>query len=137
MLFRSEMREDFLQLRSLGQSVEWLDRDAMQAQVHSPTYVGGLWRKGRAALVDPARLAWGLKRVAESLGVRIFEDTKATKIERDGVGVLIETALGRVRAGKVALCTNAYKPLLHRLRHYIVPVYDYCMVTQPLTEDQL
>ena len=34
--------------------------DAMHAQVHSPTYQGGLWRKGRAAIVDPARLVWGL-----------------------------------------------------------------------------
>jgi len=135
--YGDEMREDFQQLRSLGQSVEWLDREAMQAQIHSSTYVGGLWRKDRAALVDPARLAWGLKRVAESLGVRIFEDTKATSIERDGVGVLVETSLGRVRAGKVALCTNAFKPLLKRLGHYIVPVYDYCMVTEPLTDDQL
>ena len=34
-------------------------REAMRAEVDSPTYVGGLWRIGRAALVDPARLAVG------------------------------------------------------------------------------
>ena len=34
--------------------------------------------EGPGALVDPARLAWGLKAAAESLGVRIYEDTKAT-----------------------------------------------------------
>ena len=50
----------------------------MRAEVDSPTYVGGLWRKDRAAIVDPARLAWGLKAAAEQLGVRIYEDTKAT-----------------------------------------------------------
>ena len=38
-----------------------------------------------------------------SLGVRIYEDTKATALDKDGVGVLITTPLGRVRAGKVAL----------------------------------
>jgi glycine/D-amino acid oxidase-like deaminating enzyme len=135
--YLSEMREDFQQLRSLGQNVEWLDKDALQAQVHSPTYTGGLWRKDRAALVDPARLVWGLKRAAESLGVRIYEDAKATSLEKDGVGVLVTTPLGRVRAGKVALCTNAFKPLLKRLGHYIAPVYDYCMVTEPLTPAQL
>ena len=59
----------------------------MRAEVHSPTYTGGLWRKDRAALVDPARLVWGLKAAAERLGVRIYEDTKATELERDGVGV--------------------------------------------------
>ena len=132
-----ELRDDYQQLRSLGQRVELLDREAMRAQVNSPTYTGGLWRKDRAALVDPARLVWGLKRAAESLGVTIYEDTKATAIDKDGVGVMVTTPLGAVRAGKVALGTNASKPLLRRLRHYIVPVYDYCMVTEPLTASQL
>ena len=109
----------------------------MQAEVHSPVYTGGLWRHDRAALVDPARLVWGLKSAAESLGVRIYEDTKAISMERDGVGVLVSTPLGKIRAGKVALATNAFKPLLRRLSNYIVPVYDYCMVTEPLTPAQL
>jgi glycine/D-amino acid oxidase-like deaminating enzyme len=69
--------------------------------------------------------------------VRIYEDTKATEVERDGIGVLVTTALGKVRARRVALATNAYKPLLRRIAHYIVPVYDYCMVTEPLSETQL
>jgi glycine/D-amino acid oxidase-like deaminating enzyme len=135
--YLAELRDDYQQLRSLGQSVEWLDQETLRGQVHSPTYSGGLWRKDRAALVDPARLAWGLKTAAESLGVRIYEDSKATSIEKDGVGVLVDTPLGRVRAGKVALGTNAFKPLLKRLGHYVAPVYDYCLVTEPLTPAQL
>jgi glycine/D-amino acid oxidase-like deaminating enzyme len=132
-----ELREDYAQLRQLGQRVELLDREAMQDQVHSPTYIGGLWRKDRASLVDPARLAWGLKAAAESLGVRIYEDTKSTGLERDGVGVLVKTPLGQVRAGRVALGTNAFPPLLRRMGHFIAPVYDYCMVTEPLSPSQL
>jgi len=135
--YLAELRDDYQQLRSLGQSVEWLDQETLRSQVHSPTYSGGLWRKDRAALIDPARLAWGLKTAAESLGVRIYEDSKATSIEKDGVGVLVDTPLGRVRAGKVALGTNAFKPLLKRLGHYVAPVYDYCLVTEPLTPAQL
>lgn len=135
--YLAELRDDYQQLRSLGQSVEWLDQETLRSQVHSPTYSGGLWRKDRAALVDPARLAWGLKTAAESLGVRIYEDSKAISVEKDGVGVLVDTPLGRVRAGKVALGTNAFKPLLKRLGHYVAPVYDYCLVTEPLTPAQL
>jgi glycine/D-amino acid oxidase-like deaminating enzyme len=56
-------------------------------------------------------LCWGLKAAAEYWGVRIYEDSKATSIERDGVGVLVTTPLGKVRAGKVALATNDFKPL--------------------------
>src|SRR5688572_6087655 len=134
--YLDELREDFGMLRELGQDVAWLDAREMRAQVDSPTYTGGLWRKGRAAIVDPARLVWGLKAAAESLAGRTYEDTKATSLDRDGVGVMVTTPLGAVRAGKVALATNAFKPLLRRLRHYIAPVYDYCMVTEPLSASQ-
>ena len=132
-----EVREEYELLTRLGHDVEWLDADAMQAQVHSPIFTGGLWDKNGGALVDPARLVWGLKSAAESLGVRIYEDTKATDLHRDGIGVIVTTPLGAVRAGKVALCTNAFKPLLKRLSNYIAPVYDYCMVTEPLTAEQM
>jgi glycine/D-amino acid oxidase-like deaminating enzyme len=135
--YLDELRDDYAHLRKLGQKVEWLDRDAMQAQVHSPLYTGGLWRHDTAALIDPARLVWGLKATAESLGVRIYEDSKALSMEKDGVGVLVTTPLGRIRAGKVALATNAFKPILKRLSNYVAPVYDYCMVTEPLTQSQL
>jgi glycine/D-amino acid oxidase-like deaminating enzyme len=134
--YLDELGDDAAQLRRLGQDARLLDAEAMRAEVDSPTYLGGLWRIGRAAIVDPARLGWGLKSAAERLGVRIYEDTKATDLSRDGVGVLVSTPLATVRAARVALGTNAYRPLLRRIAHYIVPVYDYCMVTEPLTPDQ-
>jgi FAD dependent oxidoreductase len=56
-----ELREDFRDLRALGQKVEWYDQEAMQREINSPTYLAGLERKERAAIVDPARLVWGLK----------------------------------------------------------------------------
>ena len=122
------------QLAALGQDVELLDEAAMRAQVDSPTYLGGLWRKDRAAIVDPARLAWGLKAAAEGLGVRIYEDTKATEAgARRRRHARPRRRYAKVRAGHVALGTNAFPPLLRRMRHYIVPVYDYAMVTEPLT----
>ena len=123
----AELRSDAEHLQALGQDVELLDEAAMQAEVHSPTYRAGLWRRDRAALVDPARLVWGLKAAAESLGVRIYEDTKVIGLENDGVGVLATTPLGRLRAGRVALGTNAFPPLLRRMKHYIAPVYDYAL----------
>jgi glycine/D-amino acid oxidase-like deaminating enzyme len=135
--YLDELRDDYGQLRLLGQQVEFLDREQVQAMIHSPTYTGALWSKDRAAIVDPARLVWGLKAAAESLGVRIYEDSKALSLERDGVGVLVTTPLGRVRAARVALATNAFPPLLRRIRHYVAPVYDYVLVTEPLSDEQM
>jgi len=135
--YLDELREEHDLLRSMGQQVRWLDQDAMRAEVNSPTYTGGLFRMGRAALVDPAKLAWELKRVAEELGVRIYEHTKATSVDKDGRGVAVVTPLGTIRCANVVLGTNADKPLLKRIRQYMVPVYDYCLVTEPLSAAQL
>jgi glycine/D-amino acid oxidase-like deaminating enzyme len=38
-----------------------------------------------------------------------------------------------LRAGRVALGTSVFPALLRRLRPYIVPVYDYVLVTEPLS----
>jgi glycine/D-amino acid oxidase-like deaminating enzyme len=114
-----------------------LDADAVKREVNSPIFTGGMWRRDNTALVDPARLAWGLKRAAMSLGVRIYEDTKANAINDDGDHVEVVTPLAKVRARRVALATNAFKPLLRRMRSYIVPVYDYCLTTEPLAPAQL
>jgi glycine/D-amino acid oxidase-like deaminating enzyme len=135
--YRDDLLEQFEMMQRNGHEVEWLDTDRMRDEVYSPTFTGGLWDKNGSAFVDPARLAWGLKAVAERLGVRIYEDTKATALERDGIGVMVTTPLGKVRAGRVALATNAFKPLLKRISNYIAPVYDYCMITEPLDADQL
>ena len=47
---------------------ERLDAAAIRAQVDSPTYLGALWTRDAGALVDPARLCWGLASAAEAAG---------------------------------------------------------------------
>ena len=67
--------------RRLGLGHQWLDREELRADVHSPTYLAGLWHHD-AAIVDPARLAWGLARVCAERGVRFYERTPVTALER-------------------------------------------------------
>jgi glycine/D-amino acid oxidase-like deaminating enzyme len=115
----------------------FLDGGAMRAEVNSPTYLAGRWDKDGAAMVQPARLAWGLAAACERIGVRIAERTPATSLSGDADGVTVQTRDGVVCAKKVALGTNAFPSLVRRLRPYIVPVYDYVLVTEPLTAAQL
>jgi glycine/D-amino acid oxidase-like deaminating enzyme len=118
-----------------GESVRWLDQDGVRAEVASPRYLAGLLTQGETALVDPARLAWGLAAACRRLGVRILEGSAVTRLERAGAGLRLTTAAGAVTAHRVALATNAFPPLLARLRHYVVPVYDYVLATEPLPAD--
>jgi glycine/D-amino acid oxidase-like deaminating enzyme len=122
--------------REHGEEVTLLDVEAVRAEVDSPTYLGGLWHHTGGALVDPARLAWGLRNAALADGVRLHEHTQVTRLRREGDAVVLETAGGRLRARRVLLATNAYKPLLRSIRHYVVPVYDYVLVTEPLSDEQ-
>ena len=115
----------------------FLDAAAVRAEVNSPTYLAGAWDAEGTALVDPARLAWGLAAACERIGVRIVERTPATGLAGDADGVTVKTAEGVLRARKVALGTNAFPSLIRRLRPYIVPVYDYVLVTEPLSAEQL
>jgi glycine/D-amino acid oxidase-like deaminating enzyme len=118
-------------------SGQFLDAEAVRRELDSPTYLAGRWDRRGVAIVDPAKLAWGLAEVAERLGVRIVEHTPVVGLQRDGDRVVLRTAAGSVRADRVALATNAYTPLLRRLRLHTVPVYDHVLMTEPLDADQL
>jgi glycine/D-amino acid oxidase-like deaminating enzyme len=131
-----ELEEHAEALQRYGHEAEWLDRDAVRAEIDSPTYLGGVWQKSGVATLDPARLAWGLAAGAESLGARIYEATPVLGIEPDGEGVALETLGGRVRARRAVLATSAFPPLVRSIRRYVVPVYDYVLVTEPLSVEQ-
>ena len=128
-----EEREDMLRV---GRPHEWFEREAIQAEVASPSYEAGLWFTESCAMVDPARLAWGLARVCRELGVRIHEGTPVVALTRDGAGVRLTTPAGSVRAARAALGTSAFPPLFKRLRLLVVPVYDYALMTEPLSAEQ-
>ena len=120
----------------LGEDYVFLDASEVQAKVASPSYLGGLWDRRGVALVDPARLAWGLAEACERSGVRLYEHSPVTRTDDRGDGISVVTPKASINARRVALATNAYPPLLKRLRSFVVPVYDYVLVTEPLTARQ-
>ena len=121
-----------------GERLEFLDRDAVRAEVHSPLWQAGLYRPpGRDVLLDPAKLCRGIARVAHARGVRIHERTRVVRLERRPGGVTLATAdNGRIDARHVVVATSAYSGWLGRLGSVFVPVYDYAIVSDPLTPDQ-
>ncbi|MER7939898.1 FAD-binding oxidoreductase [Streptomyces sp. NPDC094458] len=133
-----ELREWHRRTEGLGLGgLEFLDRDRMRAEVDSPTFLGGLLDRHGVAMLHPAKLAWGLKEACLGLGVRIYENTRGLELVRSGVGTVVRTPYGRVFARDVALGTNIFPSLVRRVRPYTVPVYDYALMTEPLSADQL
>ncbi len=130
-----ELRSRPKEAAPYGLNLQWFDQEQTRALVNSPTYLGGLYDPG-LVLLNPAQLAWGLRRACMENGVRLFERTQATGLSEEANGIVVSTQYGQVKAKKVALATNAFPPLLKRLKYYIVPVYDYALMTEPLTKAQ-
>ena len=114
----------------------FLDQAAVRAQIDSPTYRAGLFVED-CAIVHPARLVMELARACTESGVRIHENTTALGIRRDGSAVSVTTATGTITAARVVLATNVFRSLVRRNRLNTVPVYDYVLGTEPLTDAQL
>lgn len=120
-----------------GHEAVLLDRDGIRAQIDSPLYQGGVWSKKNSGIVHPARLAWGLKRAALSLGVRLFELSPMTGLEDKGASMLVRTHDGQVTAPKVLLATNAFAAGHRHISRRVAAIRDRIIATEPLTDEQM
>jgi glycine/D-amino acid oxidase-like deaminating enzyme len=88
-------------------------------------------------LVNPAKLVWGLATAAERRGAVIHEGSRVTGIARRAGGVTLRVAGGgTVEAEQAVVATSAYSGWLRRLVPLFVPVYDYVLMTAPLSAAQ-
>ncbi|GAA5112868.1 FAD-dependent oxidoreductase [Alloalcanivorax gelatiniphagus] len=124
------------QLAWLQDSAHVLDADEVRAEVDSPLFLGGALAPDTSALVHPARLALELARVATGLGVEVHEHSAVTGLRRDGAVVEVSTARATVTSGQVVLATSVFPSLTRRNRLMTVPVYDYVLMTEPLSAEQ-
>jgi glycine/D-amino acid oxidase-like deaminating enzyme len=130
------IQHDLEILTSMGiTGIEWIDAEKIRAEVDSPLFLGGWWEP-RCGLLDPAKQARELKRIAIQSGAEVYEETPVTDIKREGKFTL-KTPSGAVTAEKVVFATNAYSHLIPGLRSKQVPAFTHMVVTEPLTEKQL
>jgi glycine/D-amino acid oxidase-like deaminating enzyme len=112
---------------------QYLDVDAVRDEIHSPLYLGGAFFPS-GGILNPVKLAHGLKRVALNRGVRFFERTDVVGLQNASV----KTSAGSVQANKIILATDAYTHHLYpKLLKYFIPLYDYIIVSEPLTDAEL
>lgn len=103
----------------------------MAQVVGSERYAGGLVDMGSGHL-HPLNLVLGEARVAEALGVRIFEQSPALQLIH-GDTVQVRCASGTVRAASLVLACNAHlEELEPRLSGKVLPAGSYIIATEPL-----
>lgn len=120
-----------------GHDAHLLDKVATQKEINSPLFYGGLWSKKRSGTVHPAKLAWGLKKAALQLGVRIYENSPLVSSTHLRPGVLVTTPQGSIKANKVLLATNAFAAGSNKITRRVSAIRDRIVVTEPLTDVQM
>ncbi len=131
------LSDDAEACRAHGIRAELLDGPGIRSRIHSPTYLGALHRPDGVVMVDPARLAWGLREACRSAGVRFFDRSPVRRIADTGSGVEASTDGGSVVADHAIVATNAFPGPWTRTRRHVIPVYDHVVATEPLSSGQL
>ncbi|GAG41730.1 unnamed protein product, partial [marine sediment metagenome] len=119
---------------AMGLSATLLDTAAVRRAVGSERFVGGL-RDPNHAILNPAKLARGMKRVIEALGVEVFERSKVMRLD-PGATVRIVTEFGELTAATAVVTLNGYAPQLGLFRDRIVPLCNFVAATEPLSAAQ-
>ena len=84
--------------------------------------------------LHPAKLVFGLAKVAAKYGAILFENTPVMKLEKVQAGFIVHTPRGSFTAREVIAATNGYtENLVSGLKSKVMPVGSYSIVTEPLS----
>lgn len=101
----------------------------LEARLHVNGALGGVFSP-HCARVHPAKLVAGVASAVERRGVRIFEGTRASRID-PGV---VTTDRGRVRAPRILRCLEGYTASIRGQRRTWLPMNSAMIVTEPLPD---
>lgn len=122
---------EFLQDAYGYDAVRTLDRAAINDLIKTEDYFGGHLDQG-AGHIHPLRYAFGLARLAETAGARIFERSEVHHIAH-GDPAEVRTGQGRIKAHHVILAGNGYLPNIERkVSAKILPINSFIAATEPL-----
>jgi len=134
--YAKRIQQDLEILTSMGiTGITWIEADEIKNEVNSPRFLGGWWEP-RSGLLNPARHVHEMKRIAEQLGAKVYEETPIIEIQRSS-DFKLTTPGGSVRAHKIIFATNAYSHLFTQLKRKQVPAFTHMVVTEPLSQAQL
>ena len=131
------VEEEYRLYLKYGHDAVRLDKDAVQAEVHSPIFHGGTWSRKRSGTVHPGKLVRGLKRAALAVGVKLYENTPMLSTAKTADGIRIETPQAAITAARVLLATNAWAAGHPHIRRRVAAIRDRIVVTAPLSDAQM
>jgi glycine/D-amino acid oxidase-like deaminating enzyme len=128
----SEETLALLSRHGLADRLRLVDAKEARRVADSPRFLGGAFADDLAT-VQPAKLARELRRVLLERGVRVYEETRMTRIE-PGRPLRVATVSGSVRAGQVVVATGAWAAADRHFRRAFAVCVDHMVVTEPIPE---
>jgi glycine/D-amino acid oxidase-like deaminating enzyme len=117
--------------------VERWDKNRLAAEFRTDFYKLG-WFEPRCGIVNPARLARGMKNFAESKGVIIYEQSPVIGFSKNSRGgFIVRTKTGDIQSEYLVFATNAYSVLFPELKSIQRPAFTHIVMTEPLSREQM
>ena len=107
--------------------------DDVARRAGSPAHRAGVFESS-AAVVQPASLVRGLRKVALALGVRIHERTRVRRFSR-GRPVVIRTDASTLTADKLVIATNAWAASLREFWRLLAVISSDMIMTAPIPDE--
>ena len=120
-------------------SVQGINSSEIGNWIQSDRYKGGAF-DANSGHVHPLKYTLGIAAAAKAAGVRIFENSAVTRIDR-GQSPVVKTALGSVRSKFVVLGGNVYlneygDAVAPELDKRIMSVGTYIVATEPMAKER-
>ncbi|GHC32022.1 oxidoreductase [Kushneria pakistanensis] len=118
------------------EGLEWLEGEALKAHVTTNAYIGGLYER-EAGHLHPLNYTLGLARAAQQAGAVVHEHSRIMHVV-PGQVIRVATAQGHIDCDHLLVAGNAYlNGLMPELERKIMPVVNYIIATEPLSEEQV
>lgn len=136
-LYEKRLRHEFEFAKKLGiEDAQWLDKKQISEKIKSPIARAG-WYERHCAILNPAKLIVGMKKVVKNLGVKIYERTPLVEVRKTNGKFEIKTQKGKITAEKILFATNAFSHLIPSIRTKQVPAFTHIVLTERLSEEKL
>mgnify|MGYP000064817639 CR=1 FL=1 len=122
-------------LAGMNEPHELLDAQAMADLTGISYYQSGLFTPG-AAMIQPALFVREVAQGLRSKGVRIFENSPVTALERAGPDWIAQTPQGQITAPQVILAVNGHLNSFGFLPGRLMHVFTYASMTRALTPQE-
>jgi glycine/D-amino acid oxidase-like deaminating enzyme len=128
------LEKEYETYKAMGLDATIIQGEELKAEVNSPRYVAGL-KFPYGGIVNPAKLARGMKPLVEQAGVEVRECTVVMRVTPGKIN-RVETEMGEISAPTLVLGLNGYSPKIGFFKNRVMPLCSYVIATEPLSAAQ-